>query len=336
MQSQIPPSINSGQMKYQYCGQSGLRLPSISLGLWHNFYQEANKENMEKIISTAFNHGITYFDLANTYGIPHGSAEENFGQILDHELIGHRDELVISTKAGYPMWSGPYGDGGSRKYLVSSCEQSLKRLKVDYVDIFYHHRPDPHTPLEETLGALKQIVVSGKALYAGISNYPAPLATEAAEIAKKLQFPLIVNQVRYSILEQPEDVDFLNAMASAGLGVVCFSPLAQGLLSDRYLKGDVPEGSRASYSRFLTPQSITPDLVEILNNLDRFAQTRGQSLAQMSLSWLLQEKRIVSVLLGVSSVYQLEQDLEVLSTPTDFSIPELQAIQDIVNSLRAH
>jgi len=327
MSDYTPSSQRYAQMQYRTCTNSGLKLPVLSLGLWQNFGAEANDSVTRDIILSAFDHGITHIDLANNYGPPPGSAEERFGRILKHDLAAYRDELVISTKAGYTMGPGPYGEGGSRKYLISSCDQSLKRMGLDYVDIFYHHRPDPDTPVAESMGALAQLVQSGKALYAGISNYHAVDAAKAIHILNELKCPFVLNQVRYSMLDRwVEKEQLLDSIAPLGMGFICFSPLAQGLLTNRYLDGTVPASSRAARSLFLKPEKITPVLVERLNGLNQLAALRGQTLAQMALSWLLKDSRITSVLIGASSTVQLLENLDILGTPGIFSADELETI----------
>ncbi len=316
-------------MKYRYAGHSGLRLPELSLGLWHNFGAEANESVCKGILTTAFDQGITHFDLANNYGPPAGSAEERFGHILKHELAPYRDELIISSKAGYYMWPGPYGEWGSRKYLIASCDQSLKRMGLEYVDIFYHHRPDPNTPLEETMAALAHLVRQGKALYVGISNYKAEDAKKAIALLKEMGTPCILNQVRYSMLDRwTEENGLLDAMDNQA-GTICFSPLAQGLLTGRYLDGSIPEGSRASVNHFLKSEAITEKRVALLNELNTIAKSRDQSLSEMAISWLLKDPRITSVLIGASSERQLLENLKAINKPSTFSdeqIKELDAI----------
>jgi L-glyceraldehyde 3-phosphate reductase len=316
-------------MKYARCGKSGLLLPRISLGLWHNFGSVDPFENQKKLLFTAFDLGITHFDLANNYGPVPGSAEENFGRIISAELKSHRDELVISTKAGYEMWDGPYGNWGSRKYLMSSLDQSLSRMKLDYVDIFYHHRPDPDTPLEETMGALADIVHQGKALYAGISNYNAEQTKKAAEILRSMGVPLLINQFRYNMIDRWADDDRLfDALDGVGAGSIAFCPLAQGLLTSRYL-GGIPEGSRATRSVFLTPDRITDELRAKLNRLNEIAKNRGQSLAEMSLSWALRRGRLTSVLIGASRAEQIVENARVINAP-DLTDDELSAIHSVL------
>ena len=328
----IPSSKRYAAMKYNRCGKSGLLLPAISLGLWHNFGHVDNTETYRSIMHAAFDAGITHFDLANNYGPPPGSAEENFGRILKQDFQNYRDEMIISTKAGYLMWPGPYGDFGSRKYLLSSLDQSLKRMGLDYVDIFYHHRPDPDTPLEETMMALDQAVRSGKALYAGISNYPARQTKDAAGILKSLGTPCLIHQPKYSMMVREPEKDLLDILDDEGIGCIAFSPLAQGLLTSKYLDG-IPEDSRAAKSHgFLQKQSITPDLLETIGSLNSLATERKQSLAQMALAWLLKDASVTSVLVGASSVKQLTDNLGALQN-TEFNIDELNKIDDILKEL---
>jgi L-glyceraldehyde 3-phosphate reductase len=317
-------------MQYNRCGRSGLLLPAISLGLWHNFGSVDVFDNGRKIIHHAFDNGITHFDLANNYGPVPGSAEENFGKILKKDFTGNlRDELIISSKAGYLMWPGPYGEWGSRKYVISSCDQSLKRMGLDYVDIFYSHRPDPDTPLEETMMALDAIVRSGKALYAGISNYDAEQAKQAIEILKSLGTPCLIHQPKYSMFVRWVEDGLLDVLEQNGVGCIAFSPLAQGLLTDRYLKG-IPEDSRAAKSTgFLQESEVTEDKITRVKKLNEIAQKRNQSLAQMALTWLLKDKRITSVLIGASSVDQLKNNLAALNN-IKFSKEELASIENIL------
>ena len=316
-------------MVYRYCGHSGLQLPVISLGLWQNFGSVDVYENYSRIAFTAFDRGITHFDLANNYGPVYGSAEENFGRILKSGLGKYRDELVISTKAGYDMWPGPYGVGGSRKYLMASLNQSLKRMGIDYVDIFYSHRPDPDTPLEETMSALADIVRQGKALYAGISNYDAKQTEKAVELLQKNGTPCLIHQSRYSMLERKVEPELLPLLKEKGIGMIAFSPLAQGRLTEKYFHG-IPENSRAAKSTGrLTPEMITPDLLEKVKALNVIAQQRGQTLPQMALSWLLKNPGVSSVLIGASSVAQLTENLQILGQP-GFEDEELQKIEAIL------
>ncbi len=318
-------------MRYRYCGDSGLKLPMLSLGLWHNFGTYDDRDNMKKMCRTAFEHGITHFDLANNYGPEPGSAEENFGQILREDFKGYRDELLISTKAGYIMWDGPYGDGGSRKYLLASLDQSLKRLGLDYVDIFYHHRMDPNTPLEETMLALFQAVKSGKALYVGLSNYDGPHLMQATALLKELKCPFIINQNRYSIFDRTiENNGLKEAIApdKCHKGLIVFSPLAQGLLTDRYLNG-IPADSRAKKSgRFLKTTDITEEKIQKIRALNEVAASRGQTLAQMALSWLFKDDAVTSVLIGASRPEQIVENIGIVNSPP-FTPEELKKIDDI-------
>lgn len=317
-------------MPYNRCGRSGIRLPVLSLGLWHNFGGVDVFENGRAIVLRAFDLGITHFDLANNYGPPPGSAEENFGKILKQDLAPYRDELIISTKAGYLMWPGPYGEWGSRKYVLASLDQSLKRMGLDYVDIFYSHRPDPDTPVEETMMALDQAVRQGKALYAGISNYPAALTRKAVQILHELKTPCLIHQPRYSMFERWVENGLLDVLEEEGVGCIPFSPLAQGLLTDKYLKG-IPEGSRASKAwGFLKPHQVEPALGKVIK-LNEIAGDRGQTLAQMALAWILKDKRVTSVLIGASSVKQLE-DCAGLTAQMNFSDEELKRIEDILKN----
>ena len=317
-------------MPFNRCGKSGLMFPAISLGLWHNFGHVDKPETYRSMMHAAFDAGITHFDLANNYGPPPGSAEENFGRIMKQDFQSYRDEMIISTKAGYLMWPGPYGDFGSRKYLLSSLDQSLKRMGLEYVDIFYHHRPDPDTPLEETMMALDQAVRSGKALYAGISNYSASQTKDAAIILNELGTPCLIHQPKYSMLVREPEEELLDTLEDEGIGCIAFSPLAQGLLTDKYLKG-IPEDSRAALSHgFLQKQSITPDLLKKTSSLQSLATGRKQSLAQMALAWLLKDARVTSVLIGASSVKQLADNLGALDN-TEFDNEELNKIDEILN-----
>lgn len=326
-----PSSDRYKSMKYNRCGKSGLLLSAISLGLWHNFGSVDDFENGRKIIHRAFDSGITHFDLANNYGPEPGSAEANFGKILKQDFTGNlRDELVIATKAGYYMWPGPYGEWGSRKYLLSSLDQSLKRMQLDYVDIFYSHRPDPNTPMEETMMALDTAVRSGKALYAGISSYNAEETKQAASILKQLGTPCLIHQPKYSMFERWVENGLLDVLEERGVGCIPFSPLAQGMLTNKYLKG-IPDGSRASKSHgFLKPDQITEDRLRQISALNNIAEKRNQSLAQMALAWLLKDKRVTSVLIGASSMEQLDDNLSCLNN-TDFSDEELVAIDTIIS-----
>ena len=313
-------------MKYAHCGSSGLQLPRISLGFWHNFGDTSHYENMKALCFTAFDHGITHFDLANNYGPAYGSAEKNAGKILKENFAAYRDELLISTKAGYDMWEGPYGNWGSRKYLIASLDQSLKRLGLDYVDIFYHHRMDPNTPLEETMTALNQIVVSGKALYVGLSNYDGPTLIKATEILKELHCPFVINQNRYSIFDRTiENNGLKEAAKDLGKGIIAFSPLAQGLLSDRYLNG-IPEDSRIKLDhRFLKASALTEHRLEQIRELNEIAKKRGQTLAEMALSWILHDGVVTSVLIGASKTSQILDNIKALEN-TSFTQEELDLI----------
>ena len=318
------------EMKYNRCGASGLQLPAVSLGLWHNFGSNGNFDNMQDMCHTAFDHGITHFDLANNYGPVPGSAEENFGRILAKGLGRYRDELIISTKAGYDMWPGPYGNWGSKKYLVASLDQSLKRMGLDYVDIFYHHRPDPNTPLEETVRALDGIVRSGKALYVGISNYNKEQTIAAAELFKELGTPFIINQRKYSMFVRDIEKDGLKDYAAAhGIGIITFSPLAQGLLTDRYLHG-IPEDSRVrTDGRFLKEAAIVEETLKKVRALIDLAAQRGQTLAQMALSWILRDGDITSVLIGASKPSQILDNIGIVHA-TAFSEEERRRIEEIL------
>lgn len=313
-------------LPYRRCGASGLKLPVVSLGLWHNFGDTARYETMRDICLTAFDHGVTHFDLANNYGPEPGSAERNFGLILRRELAPWRDELIISTKAGYLMWPGPYGDGGSRKYLLASLDQSLKRMGLEYLDIFYHHRMDPETPLEETMGALAQAVRSGKAIYAGLSNYNGPTLEKAAALLTELGCPFVINQNRYSILDRTvESNGLLETARRLNKGLITFSPLAQGLLTDQYLNG-IPDDSRVrTDGRFLKETSITEEKLAQIRALNGIAAARGQSLAEMALAWLLQKEGVTSVLVGASRPEQLLENLKAAAAPA-FTADELAAI----------
>jgi len=320
----MPGGDRHERMEYRRCGRSGLKLPAISLGLWQNFGGDAPLERQRAIVRRAFDLGITHFDLANNYGPPPGSAEENFGQILASDLAGHRDELVISTKAGYLMWPGPYGEWGSRKYVLASLDQSLKRMGLEYVDIFYSHRFDPDTPLEETMGALDSAVRQGKALYAGISSYSARRTREAAAILQRLGTPLLIHQPSYSMLNRWVEPDLLGVLKEEGIGSIVFSPLAQGLLTDRYLKG-VPEGSRASHPGTMSSDMLNPEILAKIRALNEIAGRRGQSLAQMAVAWTLRDPVVTSALMGASSVAQLEQNVAALDR-LDFTAAELDEI----------
>ncbi len=316
-------------MIYNRCGKSGLKLPAVSLGLWHNFGDAANTENMKKLCFTAFDNGITHFDLANNYGPSAGSAETNFGRILKESLMPYRDELIISTKAGYDMWEGPYGNWGSRKYLLASLDQSLARMGIDYVDIFYHHRMDPETPLEETMGALAQAVVSGKALYAGLSNYDGETLEKASAILQELHCPFIINQNKYSIFDRTiENNGLKETSGRIGKGIICFSPLAQGMLTDRYLNG-IPSDSRIRTSGiFLNENALTEQRLDQIRRLNAVASERGQTLAEMALSWILRDDVITSVLIGASKAEQIIDNIGALKN-TSFTEEELGLIDSI-------
>jgi len=328
---QYTPAANRyTDMQYRRCGKSGLKLSALSLGLWHNFGHVNDFENSRNILHTAFDRGITHFDLANNYGPPPGSAEENFGKILHRDFASYRDELIISTKAGYTMWDGPYGDWGSKKYLVSSLDQSLKRMRLDYADIFYHHRPDPETPLEETMAALDLIVRQGKALYAGISNYDAEQAQKAITLLKEMGTPCVIHQPKYSMFIRDPENGLLDVLGVNGVGCIPFSPLAQGLLTDKYLNG-IPADSRVATSgQFLNQSHITPEKIEKIKQLNAIAQQRGQKLAHMALSWILKDCRVTSVLIGASKPEQVTDSIQCLKN-TSFSPEELNAIDNILN-----
>lgn len=316
-------------MTYNRCGKSGLKLPAVSLGLWHNFGDTADYENMKALVFTAFDNGITHFDLANNYGPAPGSAERNFGKILKEELSSCRDELIISTKAGYDMWEGPYGNWGNRKYLLASLDQSLKRLGLDYVDIFYHHRPDPDTPLEETMGALAHAVSSGKALYAGLSNYSGEQLEEAEKILTELKCPFIINQNRYSVFDRTIEQNGLKSTAARlEKGIIAFSPLAQGMLTNRYLNG-IPADSRImTDGRFLKQSAVTPERLEQIRSLNEIANERGQTLAEMALAWVLKDGVVTSVLIGASKPSQILDNIKAINN-TAFSAEELKRIDEI-------
>jgi L-glyceraldehyde 3-phosphate reductase len=324
-----PSETRYDKMVYASCGNSGLKLPRLSLGLWHNFGDTADYENMKAMIETAFDHGITHFDLANNYGPAEGAAERNFGKILREDFAGYRDEMIISTKAGYTMWKGPYGDWGSRKYLLASLDQSLERLGLPYVDIFYHHRMDPNTPLEETMGALAQAVRSGKALYAGLSNYDGPTLIKASALLESYQVPFVINQNRYSIFDRkPELNGLLKTSYELKKGVICFSPLAQGLLTDRYLNG-IPADSRIKTDgRFLKETALTYERLEQIRQLNELALSRHQTLAEMALAWDLSHKEVTSVLIGASKPSQILDNLKALDN-TSFTPEELEEIDKI-------
>lgn len=319
-------------MKYMKCGNSGVYLPRIALGLWHNFGSVDKFENQKEILFEAFDSGITHFDLANNYGPVYGSAEENFGRIMKSDLHPYRDEMIISTKAGYDMWKGPYGSGGSRKYLMASLDQSLKRMGLDYVDIFYHHCPDPNTPLEESMGALSDIVKQGKALYVGISSYNSEQTKKASQILKENGTPLFIHQPCYNMFSRwVEEDHLLDTLDEVGAGCICFSPLAQGLLTDRYLNG-IPEDSRAKRNSALHEADITEKKLHVISELNKIAKNRGQSLAQMALAWVLRKDRVTTVLIGASRVSQLQDNIAMINH-LEFSEDELQAIEDVLKEL---
>lgn len=324
----------SNGMNYSYCGNSGLMLPKVSLGLWHNFGHINDFENSKSIVEFAFDQGITHFDLANNYGPPAGSAEENFGKIFHKSLANHRDEILVSTKAGHLMWDGPYGDGSSRKNLISSLNQSLKRLQLDYVDIFYSHRYDGVTPIEETMQALIDIVKSGKALYAGISKYPPELAEKCYRMLESQGVRCLIYQDRYSMLAREVENGALDTAQSNGIGFCAFSPLAQGLLTDRYLNG-IPSDSRVAKNGFLKKEQVSPERIAIIRELNDMALKRGETLAQMALSWLLNDARVTTVLVGASSVEQLKNNLEAINAPV-FETDVLEKIREIVSRYPAN
>lgn len=317
------------RMQYRRCGNNGLLLPLLSLGLWHNFGHNGNFTTMREIVRTAFDSGITHIDLANNYGPPYGSAEENFGRILQKDLKKYRDELIISTKAGWDMWPGPYGNLGSKKYLVASLDQSLKRMGLDYVDIFYHHRPDPDTPLEETMEALALMVKQGKALYVGISQYNPEQTIKAYELLKQMGVRLLIHQPRYSMFDRWVEDGLLNTLTEKGVGSIAFSPLEQGILTDKYLHG-IPSDSRiATDGRYLTQNNLSSEVLEKVRALNTIALNRGQKLAQMALAWILRKPEVTSVLIGVSSVHQLKENVETLQN-LSFSEEELTSIESII------
>ena len=318
------------KMIYRRCGRSGLKLPAISLGLWHNFGDQTLLETSRQMLRRAFDLGITHFDLANNYGPPPGSAERNFGSVLKEDLLPWRDELIISTKAGYTMWDGPYGDWGSRKYLIASLDQSLRRTGLEYVDIFYHHRPDPDTPLEETMRALDHIVRQGKALYVGLSNYPADRAREAFAILNDLGTPCLIHQPKYSMFERGPEADLLTLLEEQGVGSIAFSPLAGGQLTDRYLQGIPADSRAASSSRFLSPDQLTDQKLDKIRRLNALAQQRGQKLSQMALAWVLRDDRVTSVLIGASKTTQLDDAVGMLDNRA-FSAEERAAIDAILH-----
>lgn len=318
-------------MKYNRCGRSGVMLPAVSLGFWHNFGGTDAFENGREIVRRAFNMGITHFDLANNYGPPSGSAEENFGRILKQDFHGYRDEMIISTKAGYPMWPGPYGNWGSKKHLMASLDQSLKRLGLDYVDIFYHHRPDPNTPLEETMSALDLIVRQGKALYIGLSNYGVPEMEKAVSIFKRLGTPCLIHQPRYSMLDRWIEDGLLDLLEKEGIGCIVFSPLAQGILTGKYLNG-IPDDSRAAgHSMFLKAENITEEVLNKVRQLRAIAEERGQSMAQMALAWVLRGGRVTSALIGASRPEQIDDCVKMIKR-LDFTQDELNHIEKILQS----
>ena len=327
MNDHLPRADRYDSMKYTRCGRSGLRLPAVSLGLWHNFGGQTLFEGARAMMRRAFDIGITHFDLANNYGPPPGSAEENFGRILREDFHGYRDEMIISTKAGYLMWPGPYGEWGSRKSMIASLDQSLTRMGLEYVDIFYSHRPDPETPLEETMGALDHAVRQGKALYAGISNYRVPEARQAIAILKRLGTPCLIHQPKYSLLERWAEDGLLDLLQTEGVGSIAFSPLARGLLTDRYLEGIPPDSRAAGPSVFLKPEEITPELRSRLVKLNAIAKGRGQSLAQMALAWVLRGGRVTSVLIGASKPEQIDDCVGAFRN-TEFSAQELKRIDE--------
>lgn len=320
-------------MTFQRCGNSGLKLPAISLGLWHNFGDETRVENSRQLLHHAFDLGITHFDLANNYGPPPGSAESNFGRILREDFLPYRDELIISSKAGYTMWDGPYGDWGSRKYLISSLDQSLKRMGLEYVDIFYHHRPDPETPLIETMRALDHLVRQGKALYIGLSNYPAELASQAIAMLNDLGTPCIIHQPKYSMLERSPENGLLQVLQQEGVGCIAFSPLAGGQLTDRYLHGIPADSRAASGSIFLKPEQLTDGKLEAVRQLNAIAEQRGQKLSQMALAWVLRQQAVTSVLIGASKTAQLDDAVGMLSN-RQFSAQESETIDSILSSIK--
>lgn len=318
-------------MEYRRCGRSGLRLPAVSLGLWHNFGDATLIENSRQLLQRAFDLGITHFDLANNYGPPPGSAERNFGRILQEDFLPWRDELIVSTKAGYTMWDGPYGDWGSRKYLLASLDQSLKRMGLEYVDIFYHHRPDPETPLQETMKALDHLVRQGKALYVGLSNYPAELARKAIDILNDLGTPCLIHQPKYSMFERAPEEGLLDVLQEKGVGCIPFSPLAGGQLTNRYLNGIPADSRAASGSQFLNPEQITEDKLEKVRQLNALAESRGQKLSQMALAWVLRHEEVTSVLIGASKTAQIDDAVGMLEN-RQFTAEELSLIDQILSS----
>ncbi|MCE1394045.1 L-glyceraldehyde 3-phosphate reductase [Enterobacter bugandensis] len=318
-------------MEYRHCGRSGLRLPAVSLGLWHNFGDATLIENSRQLLQRAFDLGITHFDLANNYGPPPGSAERNFGRILQEDFLPWRDELIVSTKAGYTMWDGPYGDWGSRKYLLASLDQSLKRMGLEYVDIFYHHRPDPETPLQETMKALDHLVRQGKALYVGLSNYPAELARKAIDILNDLGTPCLIHQPKYSMFERAPEEGLLDVLQEKGVGCIPFSPLAGGQLTNRYLNGIPADSRAASGSQFLNPEQITEEKLEKVRQLNALAESRGQKLSQMALAWVLRHEEVTSVLIGASKTAQIDDAVGMLEN-RQFTAEELSLIDQILSS----
>ncbi len=331
LQPYLPAADRYSQMKYRRCGKSGLVLTEISLGLWHNFGHNADFTLGRRILRRAFDLGICHFDLANNYGPPFGSAEENFGRILQKDFLPYRDELIISSKAGWDMWPGPYGNYGSKKYLVASCDQSLKRMGLDYVDIFYHHRPDPETPLEETMGTLDLLVRQGKALYVGVSQYNAVDTAKAIEILKNLGTPMLIHQPRYSMIDRWAENGLMDVLGEKGVGSIAFSPLEQGMLTDKYLKG-IPADSRAAKDgRYLKPDQIGGEKLEMIRHLNEIALKRGQSLAQMAIAWLLKDPRITSVLIGVSKAEQLDDNVAAVAN-SSFTETELSEIKKILGA----
>ena len=329
--SYVPSPNRYDKMQFRRCGKSGIQLPLISLGLWHNFGHADDFNQARKILRTALDNGVTHFDLANNYGPPFGSAEETFGRVLKKDFRAHRNELIISSKAGWDMWNGPYGNFGSRKYLVASCDESLIRMGLDYVDIFYHHRPDPDTPLEETMGALDHLVRQGKALYVGISQYNAEDTAKASKILKRLGTPCLIHQPRYSMLDRWVENGLLKVLSNEGIGAIAFSTLEQGMLTNKYLKG-IPENSRANNdTSYLNSDQITPEILNKVRKLNEIALNRGQSLAQMSIAWILRNPEITTVLVGVSRSEQLLDNIKSLEN-LDFSIEELENIESILNN----
>lgn len=318
-------------MQYRRCGRSGLKLPAISLGLWHNFGDTTLVDNSRQLLQRAFELGITHFDLANNYGPPPGSAESHFGRIFQEDFKPYRDELIISTKAGYTMWDGPYGDWGSRKYLIASIDQSLKRMGLEYVDIFYHHRPDPETPLRETMKALDHVVRQGKALYVGLSNYPAELARQAIDILEELGTPCLIHQPKYSMFERAPEEGLLSVLQEKGVGCIPFSPLAGGQLTDRYLNGIPADSRAASGSRFLNADQVSDEKLVKVRQLNALAESRGQKLSQMALAWILRHQTVTSVLIGASKTAQIEDAVGMLAN-CHFTADELSTIESILNS----